>query len=101
MFRVVSPPIIRSCSSRPVTITTDAADTVTLAPDDRWRYHPKHVEWFTDINKLYIVASCWVIIGKYVTMHGPLNVTVVPVQSRSRQVVVTVSLMPDAEDTVT
>ena len=30
----------------------DAADTVVCAPDDRWRYHPKHVEQFPDINKL-------------------------------------------------
>ena len=28
----------------------------------RWWYHPKHVEQFSDINKMYIVASCWVII---------------------------------------
>jgi len=27
-----------------------AVDTVTLAPDDGWRYRPKHVERFTDIN---------------------------------------------------
>ena len=27
--------------------------------------HPKHVARFTDINKLYIVASCWTIIGIY------------------------------------
>jgi len=53
----------------------DAVDTVTRAPDDGWRYHPKHVERFTDIlvNKLYIVASCWTIIGIYFTMQGPLN----------------------------
>ena len=43
----------------------DAVDTVTWAPDDEWRYHPKQVERFTDINKLYIVASCWTIIGIY------------------------------------
>ena len=33
------------------------------APDDGWRYHPKHVEKFPDINKLCTVASfldiCW------------------------------------------
>jgi len=46
----------------------------TNANDDGWRYHPKHVERFTDINKLYIVASFWTIIGIYFTMHGPLNV---------------------------
>jgi hypothetical protein len=38
---------------------------VTRAPDDGWRYHLKHVEQFTDINKLYIVASRWIIIDIY------------------------------------
>jgi len=27
-----------------------------------WRYHPKHVEQFPDINKLCKVASCWIYI---------------------------------------
>jgi len=40
----------------------DAADTVVCAPDDRWCYHPKHVEQFPDINKLCNVASCWIYI---------------------------------------
>jgi hypothetical protein len=40
----------------------DTVDTVTCVPDDRWRCHPKHVEQFADINKLYIVASFWIII---------------------------------------
>jgi len=26
----------------------DAADTILYAPDDGWRYHPKHVEEFLD-----------------------------------------------------
>jgi len=39
----------------------DTVDTVIWGPDDGWRYHPKHVEQFADINKLYIVASCWII----------------------------------------
>jgi hypothetical protein len=30
----------------------DAVDTVVCAPDDWWKYHPKHVEQFLDINKL-------------------------------------------------
>jgi len=66
--------------SRQVAVTgllmPDAVDTVTWAPDDGWRHHPKHVERFTDINKLGIVASCWTITGTYIyfTMHGPLNV---------------------------
>jgi hypothetical protein len=44
----------------------DAVDTVVCASDDGWKYHPKHVEQFPDINKLSIVASCW--IYKYVGM---------------------------------
>ena len=44
---------------RPVSIMPD---TVIWAPDDGWRCHPKHEERFADINKLYIVASCWIII---------------------------------------
>ena len=47
----------------------------TAAPDDGWRYHPKHVEQFADINKLYNFASCWIIIDTYYAMHGPLNIT--------------------------
>jgi hypothetical protein len=31
-----------------------------LAMDDGWKYHPKHVEQFPDINKLCNVASCWI-----------------------------------------
>jgi len=41
----------------------DAVDTVVCAPDDGWKYHPKHVEQFPDINKLRNVASCWIYIG--------------------------------------
>jgi hypothetical protein len=33
-------------------LVPDAVDTVVCAPDDGWRYHPKHVERFPDINKL-------------------------------------------------
>jgi hypothetical protein len=29
----------------------DAVDTVVCVPDDGWKYHPKHVEQFPDINK--------------------------------------------------
>ena len=41
----------------------DDVDTVVFDPDDGWRYLPKHVEQFTDINKLCNVASCWISIG--------------------------------------
>jgi len=94
MFRVVSPPIIRgSCHcihnmswtwldgntvpiqsrSWQVAVTVllmpDAVETVTWAPDDGWRYHPKHVERFTNVNKLHIVASCWTIMGIHWTTY--------------------------------
>ena len=42
----------------------DTVDTVIWAADDGWRYHPKHVEQFADINKLYIVVTCWTIIDR-------------------------------------
>jgi len=47
---------------------------VIRAPDDGWKYHPKHVEQFADINKLYIVASCWIIIDTHYAMHGSMNI---------------------------
>ena len=56
-----------------VVLMPDAVDTVTLAPGDGWRYHPKHVERFTDINKLYIVASCWTINGTMAIMTDSSN----------------------------
>ena len=40
--------------------------TALHAPDYGWRYHPNHVGQFADINKLYIVASCWIIIDMLV-----------------------------------
>jgi hypothetical protein len=38
--------------------------TLLLLPaaDDGWWYHPKHVEQFSDINKLCNVAYCWIYI---------------------------------------
>jgi len=45
-----------------VSIIPDTVATVIWAPDDRWRYHPKHVQQLAGINKLHIVASCWIII---------------------------------------
>jgi len=63
--------------SRQVSVTVslmpDTVDTVLWGPDDGWRYHPRHVA-DTRINKLYIVASCWIIIDTYYTMHGPMNI---------------------------
>ena len=50
----------------------DAVDTVVCASDDVWRYHPKRVEQFPDIHKLYKVASCWIYIGVCVLQFRPL-----------------------------
>ena len=105
MFRVVSPPIIRSAyncihsiwylSHRycylPLSWTSwnwfecamggvrhpqhTQTDTVVCAPDDGWKYQPKHVEQFPDINKLCNVASCWIyeyigiLLGAHYILH--------------------------------
>jgi hypothetical protein len=45
------------------TVLADAVDTVVCASDDWWKYLPKHVDQFPDINKLCNVASCWIYIG--------------------------------------
>jgi hypothetical protein len=48
------------------------------APDDGWRYHLKHVQQFTDINKT--VYSC-ILVDNYwhiSMMHGPLNIKSTP-----------------------
>ena len=62
MFRVVLPPIIRS---------------VVCAPDYGWKYRPKHVEQFPDINKLCNVASCWICeyIGILLGVHYILHIS--------------------------
>jgi len=41
------------------------------APDDGWRYHPKHLEQFPDINKLCNAASCWIYVGIYLRCTDP------------------------------
>jgi len=51
----------RDCSA--VSIHPDVLNTVICAPDDGWCHHPKHVEQYAAINKLYIVASRWTIIN--------------------------------------
>jgi len=43
------------------------------APDDGWRYHPKHVEQFPDINKLCNITSCWIYIGICNTLYRSLE----------------------------
>jgi hypothetical protein len=53
----------------------DAVDTVVCAPDDGWKYYPKHVEKFPDINKLCNVASCWIYIGIHLGAHPILHIS--------------------------
>jgi hypothetical protein len=50
----------------------DAVDTVVCAPDDGWKYHPKHEEQFTDINcvtlqLLYIYIG--ILLGAHPILH--------------------------------
>jgi len=46
-------------------------------PDDGWKYHPKHVEQFPDINKLCNIASCWIYeyIGMLLGAHPILHIS--------------------------
>jgi hypothetical protein len=53
--------IITASSSNGVTNTRCCSYSL-CAPDDGWRYHPKHVEQLPDINKLCKVASCLIYI---------------------------------------
>jgi len=46
-----------------VPLMPDIVDTVLWAPDWWVKYHLKHVEQLTDLNKLYSAASCWIIIA--------------------------------------
>ena len=41
------------------------------APGDGRKYRLKHVERLTEINKLRIVASCWLYSEIILTMQGP------------------------------
>ena len=50
---------------------SNAVDTFVCAPDGGWRYHPKHVEQFPDINKLCNISSCWIYIRIYLQCTDP------------------------------
>jgi len=85
IFRVVLPPIVRSAynciysiwylSHRYCYLPLSWKSwnwfecTVVCTPDVGWKYHPKHVEQFPDINKLCDVASCWIYIGILLGAH--------------------------------
>jgi hypothetical protein len=81
MFREALPLNIRSAYnciySRQI---PDAVDTVVCAPDDWWKYLPKHVEQFLDINKLCNVASCWIYIGILLGAHPILHISRISVK---------------------
>jgi hypothetical protein len=62
------------CTLKPVPIP-DAVDTVVCAPDDGWKYHPKHVEQFPDVNKLCNVVPCWIYIGILLGAHPILHIS--------------------------
>jgi hypothetical protein len=62
----------------------DAVDTVVCAPDDGWKYHPKHVEQFPDINKLFNVASCWIYVGIYLRCTDPYTLNLLIILANGR-----------------
>ena len=47
--------------------------TVMCAPDDGWRYHPKHVEQFPGVNKLCNTASCWILLKYTYDAQTPIH----------------------------
>jgi hypothetical protein len=49
--------------------------TVECAPDDGWKYHPKHVEQFSDVNQLCNFASCWIHIEILLGVHPILHIS--------------------------
>jgi hypothetical protein len=60
----------------------DAVGTVVCAPDDGWKYHPKHVGKFPDINKLCNIASCWIYIGVLLGAHPILHISRIRVNNQ-------------------
>jgi hypothetical protein len=64
---------IAADSSNGVT-NTRCCRYVVCAPDDGWKYHPKHVEQFPGINKLCNVASLLDIYWNILTIHVPIKV---------------------------
>ena len=44
------------------------------------KYHTKHVEQLTDINKLYTVAPCWITIAVLYDARPTEHKTVLPIQ---------------------
>jgi hypothetical protein len=75
----------------------DAVDTVVCAPDDGWKYHPKHVEQFSDINKMCNVASCWIYeyIGILFGAHSILQISRIRVKIGKLQTIPNISVIFD------
>jgi len=61
-------------SAVPVWLMPVAVHTVFITPDDGRKDRPKHVEWYS--NKINLRHWCiWlVLLYKFITMHGPMNV---------------------------
>jgi hypothetical protein len=59
----------------------DAVDTGVWALDDGWKYHPKYVEQFPDINKLCNVASCRIYIRILLGAHPFLHISRISVKT--------------------
>ena len=48
-----------------------ASDICHTVTDDGWRYHPKRVKQFPDINQPCKIASCWIYFGVYLQCTDP------------------------------
>jgi hypothetical protein len=48
---------------------------IALSSDGGWKYHPKYVEQFPDVNKLCNFASCWIYIGTILGAHTILHIS--------------------------
>jgi len=57
--------------------TTVSTASGICAPDDEWRYHPKHVEQFPDKINCVTLHLVGYIYWNILTTHGPMNVKVV------------------------
>jgi hypothetical protein len=64
------------------------------APDDGWKYHPKYVEQFPDINKLCDVASCCIneYIGILLGARPILHISRIKVKMDLKNVIATQKL---------
>ena len=62
---LVRPVLLATCRERGW-MRTEFSSSCRYSVMSSWwwvKYHPKHVEQLIDLNKLYSVASCWIIIA--------------------------------------